>query len=198
MKIVYINSENEYEIRFHSKIEDKKSISFSKKSVRFHKRFYSFETHPVMAIEDNGEITAVLFYNLTKHNLSIINILCPEKYRKRGYSKELIKEAYRQAYSLGKDHVRCNCEITALPFYDKLNFIYAGRNKDKHTLFAYFPLISADFQDYISLKNKEIGEIYSQKEIESLLKKVKDSSEGFFIDSPGYLYENIRNAGSKF
>lgn len=196
MKIIYINSEEEYKIKFQSKIEDKESLKFSKNALSYHRWVYGFENKPVMGMEYNGEIVAVLFYNLTRKGLSIINLLCPEKYRKRGFAKALIKEAYIQAYNLGKGHVKCLCQISSLFFYDKLNFIYLGKNKD-HSLFAYFPLISVDFEDYKDFKNKDLFDLFSKKEIQSIFKRVKSYSEEFHYEAPNYLFKKLKDAASK-
>lgn len=152
--IDYIKSLEEYNSKFHDLIDesDKESLNFSGTSSTFHESFYKFQDKPVMCtVGESGNITAVLFYNITVRDryITILNIVTPVKYRQRGYAKKLIAEAVKQAYAAGKTRIRMNCDDLpgTMAFYNKLGLVYWGKTKPD-AYYVNLPLLSGDIEDF--------------------------------------------------
>lgn len=190
INIYHITSEQEYLEKFHYKIEDKKTLDFSEKSISFHNRFYSWEFKPIMCLEYNKNIMSVLFYNNTKDKYcSIINILTPEKYRKKGFATILIKEAIKHCYNSGARRIRLNCDNIegTIKFYNKLGFFYWGVTRS-NALYCNLPLISNNIQDFNQLKLLSIDKLLDKKSIKLIERRIcSKMSSKLYYNIPNYL-----------
>jgi hypothetical protein len=203
MNIVFFHSKEEYANKFHNKIDinDKETLNFSSGSMAFYASFYKYEEKPVMAIEDNGEITSVLFYNITKQKyITILNIVTPVKYRQKGYAKRLIREAVKLAYDSGKTRIRMNCDdlTHTMRFYNKLGLVYWSKTKE-NSYYVNLPLLSNDIEDfkkYENMKYEEFG-INNQSVWNLIIRRTdKTNSEKELLNnkySNRYMYDLVKS-----
>lgn len=129
MKFRPINNRDLF-LDFIAGLKDQGDIKFATNyCLAFHDRFYGFDTHPPIALIDEGNIVSVLFVNFTKNDkyVSIINILTPVEHRGRGYATILISWAVEEGFKNRKcTRIRFNADKDALPFYNKLGCFYLG------------------------------------------------------------------------
>jgi GNAT superfamily N-acetyltransferase len=177
MQICYLRSNQEYLDRFHNVIEDTESLKFSKHSMNVQNSLYNWQDKPVMAIEENGEIASVLFYNITKSDkyVTILNIVTPEKYRRNGYARILIAEAVRIAFAQGKTRLRMNCDMLphTVQFYNRLGCVYWGVTKDT-ALYCNVPLLSNNLDSFKQLASMEPHELLGDDKVKKLIEKRLD------------------------
>lgn len=140
-----IFSEAEYRSAFHARLTDRKAIAFSKKSLDFHLRFYSFECNPVLASRaEDGSVASVMFCAFTQDGyVSVINLLTDPTARKSGHARKLMSAAVAIGWQQGKRRLRMNCEDNraTVGFYNALGFVYLGLTKTAR-LYCNVPLQS--------------------------------------------------------
>lgn len=183
-------SQEEYTTQFHERLTDERAKAFSKKSVDFHLRFYSFSENPVLVSKnEEGEVAAVLFCSFTRDGyVSIINLLTNPSVRRSGHAKKLMSAAVSFGWKIGKRRLRMNCEDNqpTIGFYNSLGFVYLGVTRSG-CLYCNVPLTSGVLaeQQWVGKSAKYI--LGSDPRIRKLVKRRVDWEASRNYKSPDYL-----------
>jgi len=183
-------SEAEYRAEFHERLTDVRAKAFSKKSMDFHLRFYSFSENPLFVSKtDEGEVAAVLFSSFTRDGyVSIINLLTNPDVRRNGHAKKLMSAAVSFGWKIGKRRLRMNCEDnqSTVGFYNSLGFVYLGLTKSG-CLYCNVPLTSGVLaeQEWVGKSAKAI--LGADPRTRKLVKRRVDWASSRNYQPPHYL-----------
>ncbi len=114
-----------------SKISDEKTLSFSKMSLDWWDRHFSWKAHGCVVLADvHGQHLCYIFYKIDRYHqyMTIHNIFTPLVERRKGYAKELLKMIFDTAVSERVRRFRLSSISNSLDFYLALGFIYWGLN----------------------------------------------------------------------
>lgn len=159
MKIIELNRK-EYLISV-KKIEDFKTLNFSKQALEWWDNYYSWERFPPLCLTHKKKHLSYLFYNISKDKeyLTIHNLFTPNKYRTKGYAYILLSHLFTHLANENIKRFKLNCVLSSVDFYNKLGLEYWGIND----LFQYY----CDFK-MPKLSIKEIPKIVQNSSLDEL------------------------------
>ena len=178
MKIIVLNRK-EY-LESVKKIEDFKTLNFSKQALEWWDNYYSWEKFPPLCLTHKKKHFCYLFYNVSKDNeyLTIHNIFTPDKYRTKGHAYMLLGYLFAHLSNKNIKRFKLSCVSSSLDFYNKLGLEYWGIND----LSQYY----CDFKMPI-LDISEIPKIVKESSLDEI------SDEKILL-----IYESLKNNGTTF
>ncbi len=127
--LVHLNREDY--ITSTSKITDTKTLNFSKMSLQWWDRHFSWKVHGCVVLSDaQGEHLCYVFYKIDRYHqyMTIHNIFTPQIQRRKGYAKELLTMIFDIAVVKKVRRFKLVSVSKSLDFYLSLGFIYWGLN----------------------------------------------------------------------
>ena len=174
MNVIELNRD-EYLISV-KKIEDFKSLSFSKNALEWWDNYYSWEKFPPLCLSDKKKHFCYLFYNISKDNeyLTIHNLLTPNTHRSHGYAYQLLKHLFSHLSQNKIKRFKMNCVSSSLDFYNKLGLEYWGIN-DLSQYYCDFKMPIKDISEIPQIvKDSKLSEI-SDERIMQIFEKLKNN-----------------------
>lgn len=114
-----------------SKITDTKTLNFSKMSLKWWDRHFSWKSHGCVVLSDSDDQhLCYVFYKIDRYNqyMTIHNIFTPLIQRRNGYAKELLKMIFDLAVHGNVRRFKLISISKSLDFYLALGFVYWGLN----------------------------------------------------------------------
>ncbi|MGD9623798.1 MAG: GNAT family N-acetyltransferase [Arcobacter sp.] len=174
MNVIELNRE-EY-LESVKKIEDFKTLNFSKSALEWWDNYYSWEKFPPLCLSDKKKHFCYLFYNISKDNeyLTIHNIFTPNKYRAKGYAYQLLEYLFSHFSNQNIKRFKLNCVSSSLDFYNKLGLEYWGIN-ELSQYYCDFKMPLLDIKEIpLIVKNSHLDEI-SDERILKIFDSLKDN-----------------------
>ena len=174
MNVIELNRE-EY-LESVKKIEDFKTLNFSKSALEWWDNYYSWEKFPPLCLSDKKKHFCYLFYNISKDNeyLTIHNLLTPNKHRSFGYAYKLLKYLFSHFSGNKIRRFKMNCVSSSLDFYNKLGLEYWGIN-NLSQYYCDFKMPISDISEIPQIvKDSNLREISDEK-IMQIFEKLKNN-----------------------
>lgn len=114
-----------------AKIADIKTLNFSKMSLEWWDRHFSWKSHGCVVLSDADEQhLCYVFYKIDRYNqyMTIHNIFTPLIQRRKGYAKELLSMIFDIAVRGNVRRFKLVSISKSLDFYLALGFVYWGLN----------------------------------------------------------------------
>lgn len=161
------------------KIEDYKSLTFSKHCLDWWDSYYSWTKFPPLClIDEEEEHLCYLFYCISKDNeyLTIHNLLTPKINRFHGYAQTLLTHLFEKVANQNIKRFKMYCVSSSLSFYTKLGLEYWGVNDSGH-YYCDYKMPQKSIEEIPSIvKNFSLNEINDTTLLEIYEKLKKNGS----------------------